>query len=188
MKPRLTGRTLVVLAEDLYEELELWYPVLRFREEGARVVIAGPEVKEYSGKHGYPVTVETSVHDLEFEECDGIIIPGGYAPDRLRRHPEVLALVRDLSIERKVVAAICHAAWVLISAGIVRERNMTCHYAVKDDVVNAGGRYLDAEVVKDGTLITSRQPSDLGAFCREIMAALDLSENAALEAQEAHTM
>jgi protease I len=175
MKPRLTGRTLVVLAEDLYEDLELWYPILRFREEGARVMIAGPEVKLYRGKHGYPVTVDTSIDAIEHQQLDGVIIPGGYAPDRLRRHPEVIALVHSMFLGGKVVAAICHAAWVLISAGIVRDKNVTCHYAVKDDVVNAGGRYIDAEVVKDGMLITSRQPSDLGSFCREIITVLDVS-------------
>ncbi|NGZ03553.1 MAG: protease [Nitrospira sp. WS238] len=186
--PRLPGRTLVVLAEDLYEDLELWYPVLRFREEGARVVIAGPDMKSYHGKHGYPAMVETSVHTDELRKCDGVIIPGGYAPDRLRRHPQVLALVRDLFLEGKVVASICHAAWVLISSGIIRERNVTCHYAVKDDVVNAGGRYLDAEVVRDGKLITSRQPSDLGSFCREIIAVLEVSKAVSTEAQEARAM
>ncbi|MGE0644415.1 MAG: DJ-1/PfpI family protein [Nitrospira sp.] len=117
-----------------------------------------------------------------------MIIPGGCAPDRLRRHPQVLALVRDLFLEGKVVASICHAAWVLISSGIIRERNVTCHYAVKDDVVNASGRYLDAEVVRDGKLITSRQPSDLGSFCREIIAALEVSRDVSTEAQEARAM
>jgi protease I len=173
MTPRLTGRQLIMLAEDLYEDLELWYPVLRFREEGARVVIAGPDAKPYAGKHGYPVTAEAAVRAVEHRQFDGVIVPGGYAPDRLRRHPEVIALVRDRSLEGKVVATICHGAWVLISAGVVRGRNVTCHYAVKDDVINAGGQYTDAEVVKDGTFITSRQPSDLGQFCREIIAALN---------------
>lgn len=188
MKLQLIGRKLVVLAEDLYEDLELWYPVLRFREEGARVVIAGPEVKSYRGKHGYPVMVETSIHDLKFQDYDALIIPGGYAPDRLRRHKEVIALVRDLFTEGKVVAAICHAAWVLVSSDIIRDKNVTCHYAVKDDVVNAGGHFIDAEVVKDGTLITSRQPSDLGPFCREIIAALDMSRHFAPEMQETQSM
>lgn len=188
MTPRLTDRTLVVLTEDLYEDLELWYPVLRFREEGAQVVIAGPEVKLYHGKHGYPVTTETSIHALDLKEYDGVIIPGGYAPDRLRRHQEVIAFVHDLFLEGKVVAAICHAAWVLISAEIIRDRNVTCHYAVKDDVVNAGGRYRDAEVVRDGRLITSRQPSDLGSFCQEIMAVLEVAWDAATEAQQAQAM
>lgn len=188
MTPRLTGRTLVVLAEDQYEDLELWYPALRFREEGARVVIAGPDAKPYHGKHGYPVITDTSIHALDLKECDGVIIPGGYAPDRLRRHPEVVALVHDLFLEGKVVAAICHGAWVLISAKIIRDRHVTCHYAVKDDVVNAGGRYRDAEVVRDGTLITSRQPSDLGSFCREIIAVLEGSRDVTTEAQEAQAL
>jgi len=184
MTARLTGRKLVVLAEDLYEDLELWYPVVRFREEGAQVIIAGPHARPYHGKHGYPVTVETSIDALDPAGYDGVIIPGGYAPDKLRRHPEVIALVHDMFLQGKVVASICHGVWVLISADIVRDRNVTCHYAVKDDVINAGGRYHDAEVVKDNRLITSRRPSDLGSFCREIIAVLEVSSTLGIKAEE----
>jgi protease I len=101
-----------------------------------------------------------------------VIIPGGYAPDRLRRHEAVLSLVRDAYHQGSVVAAICHAAWVPISAGIVKGKRATCYYSIKDDLKNAGAQYVDAEVVRDGNLITSRQPADLPAFCREIIAAL----------------
>jgi len=172
MDKLLTGRRVIVLAEDLYEDLELWYPVLRLREEGAEVVIAGTGATGYKGKNGYPVTVDTSVDKASAGDFDAVVIPGGYAPDRLRRYPAVLSLVRDMFQQGRVVAAICHAAWVPISAGILRGRRATCFSAIKDDVINAGAQYEDAEVVRDGNLITSRQPSDLGAFCREIIGAL----------------
>ena len=171
MDKLLTGRRIIVLAEDLYEDLELWYPVLRLREEGAEVVIAGTGAPAYKGKNGYPLTVDTAV-DKVSGDFDALVIPGGYAPDRLRRYPAVLSLVRDMFQQGKVVAAICHAAWVPISAGIMRGRRATCVAAIKDDVINAGAQYEDAEVVRDGNLITSRQPSDLGAFCREIITTL----------------
>jgi protease I len=168
----LGGRRVIVLAEDMYEDLELWYPVLRLREEGAEVVIAGTGAPAYKGKNGYPVTVDTSVEKVSPGDFDAVVIPGGYAPDRLRRYPAVLSLVREIFQQGRVVAAICHAAWVPISAGIMQGRRATCVSAIKDDVINAGARYEDAEVVRDGNLITSRQPSDLGAFCREIIKAL----------------
>ena len=168
----LTGRKVAVLAEDMYEDLELWYPVLRLQEEGAEVVIVGTGAPAYKGKNGYPLTVDTAVDKVSAGDIDAVVIPGGYAPDRLRRYPAVLSLVRDTFQQGKVVAAICHAAWVPISAGIMKGRRATCVAAIRDDVINAGAQYEDAEVVRDGNLITSRQPSDLGAFCREIISAL----------------
>jgi len=162
-----------ILAERWYQDLELWYPVLRLREEGAEVVIVGTgSAQSYSGEHGLSVQVDTSADKVSAADFDAIIIPGGYAPDRLRRYPAVLKLVREAHEQGKVVAAICHAPWVLISAGILKGKRVTCYYAIKDDVLNAGGLYEDAQVVQDGNLITSRQPSDLGAFCRAIIAAL----------------
>lgn len=172
MEQRLKGRKAAVLAEDIYEDLELWYPVLRLREEGAEVVIAGTGAESYKGKNGYPVRVDTSVEKLSARDFHAVVIPGGYAPDRLRRYPAVLDLVRELFRQNKVVAAICHAPWVLISADILKGRKVTCFAGIKDDVTNAGAHYVDAEVIRDGNLITSRQPSDLPAFCREIIRAL----------------
>jgi protease I len=171
----LSKKSVLVLAEDIYEDLELWYPVLRLREEGARVAIAGTGAKSYKGKHGYPVTVDLSVEQASAADYDALIIPGGYAPDRLRRYPAVLSLVRDMDAGGKLIAAICHAAWVPISAGIVKGRRMTCFSSIKTDLINAGARYEDAEVIRDGNLVSSRQPSDLGAFCREIIAVLAAS-------------
>jgi protease I len=169
----LAGQKVVVLAEDMYEDLELWYPVLRLREEGAEVVIAGTgSSTSYTGLRGYPLTVDAAVDQVSAQEVDAVIVPGGYAPDKLRRYPTVLRLVREAYEQGKVVAAICHAPWVLVSAGILKGKQVTCFYAIADDVRNAGADRVDAEVVRDGNIITSRQPSDLGAFCREIIGAL----------------
>lgn len=171
MERRLQGTRCLVLAEELYEDLELWYPVLRLREEGAVVTIAGTGAKQYSGKHGYPVTVDTQVDQVSSADYDALIIPGGYAPDRLRRSTAAIRIVREMAEQGKVVAAICHAAWLPISAGIVKGKRMTCFFSIKDDVINAGGHYVDQEVVRDGLFITSRGPDDLGAFCRAIIDA-----------------
>jgi protease I len=172
MDGSLSGRKVVILAEDQYEELELWYPAFRLQEEGAEVIVAGTGAKEYAGKHGYPARAEADVRDLSAADFDAVIIPGGYAPDRLRRYEAVLSLVRDVFHDGSVVASICHGAWVPISAGIVKGKRATCYYSIRDDLKNAGAEYVDAEVVRHDNLITSRQPADLPAFCREIIAML----------------
>ena len=169
----LKGKRIAVLAEDYYQELELWYPVLRLREAGAEVLVVGTgSADTYTSKHGYPVTVDMAVDQAQASDFDALVVPGGYAPDRLRRYPAVNALAREMFLEGKVVASICHGAWVLISADILRGRTATCFSGIKDDVINAGANYVDREVVQDGNLITSRQPDDLPAFCRTIIAAL----------------
>lgn len=169
---QLKGKKVLVLAEDIYEDLELWYPTLRLREEGAQVTVAGPEHKVFKGKHGYPVQAEATFDEVSAEEFDAVVIPGGYAPDRLRRYEKALKIVADMDAAGKTIAAICHAAWVPISAGILEGRTMTCFSAIKDDVVNAGAQYKDEPVVVDRNLITSRKPSDLGVFCRAIIGHL----------------
>jgi len=153
--------------------LELWYPVLQFREEGAKVLLVCTGKDVYQGKHGYPVTVDSHIDGITRNEFQGVVIPSGYAPDRLWRYPKVISLVRVMYEQGKVVAAIGHAAWIPISAGIVKGKRMTCFSAIKDDLVNAGALYEDSEVVRDGRLISSRKPDDLGAFCREIIQALN---------------
>jgi protease I len=169
----LKGKRIAVLAEDYYQELELWYPVLRLREAGAEVIVVGTgSADTYTSKHGYPVTVDAAVEEVQASDFDALVVPGGYAPDRLRRYPAINALAREMFLEGKVVASICHGAWVLISADILRGRTATCFSGIKDDVINAGATYVDQEVVQDGNLITSREPDDLPAFCRTIIAAL----------------
>ena len=170
----LKGKRVAVLAEDYYEELELWYPVLRLREAGAEVVVVGTRSLEtYTGKHGYPVTVDVAVNDVQPFDFDALVIPGGYAPDRLRRYAAVNSLAREMFLQGQLVAAICHGPWVLVSADVLRGRTATCFSGIKDDVINAGANYVDQEVVRDGNLITSREPDDLPAFCREIIATLE---------------
>lgn len=169
----LQGLRVAVLAEELYEDLELWYPVLRLREAGARVTIVGPRAGEvYKSKHGYPATADLGMDEARPADFDGVVIPGGYAPDRMRRHRAMLEFVRALHEAGKVVAFICHAGWVPISAGIVRGRTVTSVGAIKDDLVNAGATWVDREVVVDGNLVSSRTPPDLPAFCREVIRLL----------------
>lgn len=161
-----------ILVEDLYQELEVWYPLLRFREVGAKVTVIGPERKVYHSKLGYPVQANATMEEVTGDEFAALIVPGGYAPDRMRRYEEMINLVREADRAGRIVAAICHGGWLLASADIVRDRNVTCYYAIRDDLVHAGGRYVDQEVVRDGNLITSRKPEDLPAFCRTILEAL----------------
>jgi protease I len=169
----LTGKRVAVLAEELYEDLELWYPALRLREAGAEVkVIGSGSATTYHSKHGYAVTQDAAAADVSADDFDALVVPGGYAPDKLRRYPAVLDLVREVFEQGKVVAMICHAAWVPISAGILKGRTATCVTAIKDDLINAGATYVDQEVVVDDNLVSSRRPPDLPAFCRAIIAGL----------------
>jgi protease I len=173
MEMELDGKHIAILAEDHYEDLELWYPLIRMREAGADVNVVGmPGVESYKSKHDYPVPVDVAATEMSAGKVDAVIVPGGYAPDRIRRHRAMLDLVRSAFDQGKVVAMICHAGWVPISAGIVEGKRVTSVSAIKDDLVNAGAVWVDAEVVRDGNLISSRHPGDLPAFCREIIRAL----------------
>ena len=168
----LQGTAVLFFAAPLYEDLELWYPKIRLEEEGARTVVAGLGERTYQGKRGYPITVDASVDDVAARDFDGLVIPGGYAPDILRRSPRVLQLVREIFEAGKPVAFICHAGWVPISAGILRDKRGTSVGAIKDDLVNAGLLWEDSPVVVDGNLISSRTPADLPAFCKALITAL----------------
>ncbi len=169
----LQGKRVAVLAEDLYEDPELWYPYYRLLEAGAEVQIVGPEAKVYESKHGYPAKAEVAASEVSAGDFDGVVVPGGFAPDRLRRYDAVLDLLRGVDDKGGVVAAICHAAWVPISAGIMKGKRATCVSAIKDDLINAGATYVDEEVVVDGNLVTSRTPADLPAFMPAVIAALE---------------
>jgi protease I len=171
------NKKIAILAEDQYEDLELWYPLLRMREAGAEVVVVGMTgVDTYHSKHGYAVKVDAAANDLAGDEFDAVIIPGGYAPDRMRRHPPMLDLVRRVFQRGGLVAMICHAGWVPISAGIMKGRRVTSTPAIKDDLINAGATWIDLEVVPDGNMISSRGPDDLPAFCQAIITALAQGE------------
>jgi protease I len=171
----LQGKTILFFAGPLYEDLELWYPKIRLEEEGASTVVAGTGEKTYQGKRGYPLTVDTSVDEIEAAEFDGLVIPGGYAPDIMRRSAKLLQLTREIYQAGKPVAFICHAGWVPISAGIVKGKRGTSVGAIKDDLVNAGMIWEDSPVVVDGNLISSRTPADLPQFMKALIAALEKS-------------
>ena len=171
---KIEDAQIAVLAENLYQELELWYPLLRLREAGANVLVVGPTDDQiYASKLGFPVRADLAAGDLEAAELDAVVIPGGFAPEGMRRHKSMVDLVRNVHDRGGLVAAICHAGWMLASAGIVRGRKVTCVSIIKDDVINAGGNYVDAEVVRDGNIITSRLPSDLPVFCHAILDYLE---------------
>ena len=168
----LAGKRVAILVEDLYQDQEVWYPYFRLKEAGAEVLVVGSNKKEFKSKHGYPILANVTVDKVSANQFDAIVIPGGYAPDILRRFPAVLNLVREMDQQGKVIAAICHAGWVLCSADVVRGKTVTCFFAIKDDLIHAGAKYVDREVVRDGHLITSRKPDDLPAFVRTIIDAL----------------
>jgi protease I len=169
---KLKGKKIVIFVEDMVEEIELLYPRYRLIEEGAEVKIAGPEVRIFKGKNGYPVKSDIKFEDVNVDDFDALVIPGGYAPDRIRRSRVAVELTRKFYEFGKVVAFICHAGWVPISAGILKGKKATGFHSIKDDLVNAGAEYIDAEVVVDGNLISSRNPDDLPAFCKAIISAL----------------
>jgi protease I len=166
------GKTAAILVENLYQEMEVWVPAYRLREAGVKTVFLGTGQPEYKSKLGYPVPAEGDVKEAKAEDFDALVIPGGFAPDHLRRHESVLQFVRDMDRAKKPIGAICHALWVCCSAGILKGRKATCFFAIKDDVANAGAAYVDQEVVVDGHLVTSRKPDDLPAFMREFLKLL----------------
>ena len=161
-----------ILAENDYQDMEVWYPLYRLREEGYETVVVGPHAIEYRSKHGYPVKAQIAASEARAADYAGVVIPGGWAPDKLRMDEGVLRFVRELFDKRRVVACICHGGWVLASAGVVKGRRLTSYQAIRDDMIHAGALFVDEEVVRDGNLITSRKPDDLPAFCREIVKAL----------------
>jgi len=173
MSSPLKGRRVALLAENMYEDLELWYPLLRLREAGAEVSVVAPTAgATYKSKHGLEVKADLSSDTAKVGQFDAVVIPGGFAPDYMRRTESMVKFVRDASEQGRVVAAICHAGSMLVSAKVLKGKQVTCYKSIKDDVINAGGKYVDKAVVRDGDLITSRVPDDLPAFCSTIIGAL----------------
>ncbi|HZZ29684.1 MAG TPA: type 1 glutamine amidotransferase domain-containing protein [Pirellulales bacterium] len=169
----LSGKKFLLFVEDLYEDLELWYPKLRLVEAGAKTTVAGTKAgQKYEGKNGYPCVADAAIAEVRAADFDGLIVPGGFMPDKLRRDPKVLQLVRDFAAASKLVAAICHGGWIPISAGVYRGVRVTGSLGIKDDLVNAGAVWEDAAVVVDRHFVSSRKPDDLPDFCRGILQVM----------------
>ncbi len=169
----LAGKRILFFVEDLYEDLELWYPKIRLQEAGAEVIVAAPDVnKIYKGKNGYPCKADMAIDQLQAGDFDGLILSGGFAPDRLRRLPKVKEITRVIFEAGKVVAHICHGGWIAISAGIVKGFTCTSTPGIKDDLENAGAHWVDKPLVVDRNMISSRRPDDLPLFCPAIIQAL----------------
>ena len=165
-------KKIAVLVERQFQDLEVLYPYYRLKEEGFDSKLVAPEKKEYKGKNSYPVFSEMAIDEALKQKWDAVVIPGGWAPDYLRRNEKIVGFVKKMFYDKKVVASICHGASVLVSARVCKNKRMTCFHAIKDDVIYAGGKYEDKEVVVDGNLVTSRKPEDLPAFCRETIKLL----------------
>ncbi len=169
----LSGKKVLIPVEEMFNTFEFWYPYYRLKEAGCAVVVMGSGSAEiYTGKPGTQVKVDVSADQVSAADFDGIVIPGGYAPDIMRRYPKMVQLVRDFHESGKVVAAICHAGWMLASAEVLQGRTVTSFFAIKDDLVHAGAKWVDEEVVVDGKMVTSRKPDDLPAFMRAVINAL----------------
>lgn len=174
----LEGKKFLFFVGDIYEDLELWYPKLRLEEAGASVTIAGQEAnKIYEGKNGYPCKSDAAIPDMLSSDFDGVICPGGFMPDKLRRDPKVLQLVREFAEAGKLLAAICHGGWLPISAKVYNGVRVTGSLGIKDDLENAGAIWEDAPVVVDRHFVSSRKPDDLPEFCRGIFQVLGVGES-----------
>ncbi len=169
------AKILALLGED-FEDLELWYPVYRLREEGYQVdLVAEEKGHTYHGKYGVPCTSDYSFEEVDPDDYAGLLVPGGWAPDKLRRFPKVLEIVRRMDNDNKPIGEICHAGWVLISAGILKGRTVTSTPGIKADMTNAGATWVDEESVADGNIISGRRPPDLPAYMKAYIKALEQS-------------
>lgn len=172
-KLSLSGKRVLCFVGDVYEDLELWYPKLRLQEAGAHVTVAGAEAEtKYAGKHGYPCVSDAAIADMDVNDFHGVVCPGGFMPDKLRRDSKVLDLVRGFHEQGKLVAAICHGGWIPISAQVYKGVRVTGSPGIKDDLVNAGAIWEDASVVVDRHFVSSRKPDDLPDFCRAMIDVL----------------
>lgn len=168
----IEGKRVAVFLADIYEDMEFWYPYYRLKEEEVEVVSVGPEAETYTSKHGLPAKADQAIFSVKPEEFHGLIIPGGYSPDHMRRTPQMVEFCRAMGNSGKVVAAICHGGWMLASAKLIAGKKVTSFFSIRDDMENAGAQWIDQAVVQDGNLITSRTPNDLPLFCRAIIESL----------------
>ena len=164
---------IAILVEDKYEDMELYYPLYRLKEEGFQVDLVGTEKGvEYKSKNGYPATSDLATSEVNANDYAAVVIPGGYSPDKMRKHEATINFVKEMDKQGKVIAAICHGPWMMCSACKLKGKKVTSYFAIKDDLINAGAEWSDKEVVVDGTYITSRNPGDLIAFTKAIIAKL----------------
>lgn len=169
----LEKQRILIFVEDAYEDLELWYPKLRLIEAGFDVVVAGPNAgQKHIGKNGYPCVTDASIANTQSTDFIGVICAGGWMPDKLRRDPKVLQLIREFDAAGKLVAAICHGGWMPISAGVYRGVRVTGSPGIKDDLINSGALWSDESVIVDRHFVSSRKPDDLPDFCRGILSVL----------------
>jgi len=169
----MAAKKIAVMVDQMYQVLEVWYPYYRLKEEGMNVdFVAAESKKEYPSKEGYPCISTVSAGQVAADDYDCMIVPGGFAPDFMRRSSDVINFANDMVNAGKIIAAICHGGWLLCSTNIYKGKKATCFMAIKDDIINAGAQYVDAECVVDGNLISSRKPDDLPAFCKAILQAL----------------
>ena len=169
----MAAKKIAIMVDEMYQVLEVWYPYYRFCEAGLEVnLVAAEAKKEYHSKEGHPCLSEVSAKEANADDYDCMVVPGGFAPDFMRRNADVIKFANDMVNAGKVIAAICHGGWLLCSTSVYRGKKATCFMAIKDDIKNAGAEYVDAECVVDGNLITSRKPDDLPAFCKAILEKL----------------
>ena len=168
----LENKKVALLVEDMYNEFEFWYPYYRLKEAGAEVVVVGTGKDEYHSKAGLAAKADVSAEKVAADDFDGVVIPGGYSPDLMRRSAAMVQLVKDLDAQGKLVAAICHAGWMIASAEVVKDRTVTSFFSIKDDLIHAGGNWVDQEAVVDRNLVTSRTPNDLPAFMQAVISVL----------------
>jgi protease I len=171
--PRLSGKRIAIFVDQLYQELEVWYPYYRLKEEGATVeLVAAAAGQTYPSKTGYPAVSTRAYSEVRAADYDGVVAPGGFAPDFIRRHDSANRFMAEINRQGKLVAAICHGLWCCCSADVLRGKRCTSFFAIRTDVENAGGRWEDSEVVVDGNLVSSRKPEDLPAFLRAVIEVL----------------
>lgn len=170
---RLKGLRVCYFVEEGFEDLEFWVPVMRLREEGAHVTVVGTKITEYKGKHCLTAQADVTADSVTADDFDAVVIPGGWAPDKLRRYDSVLNIVRRADEQGKIIGVICHAGWVPISAGILRGRRATGSRAIKDDLVNAGAIWVDESAFREGNMVWGRVVEDIPNFCRELVTAIE---------------
>ncbi|CAN5889467.1 type 1 glutamine amidotransferase domain-containing protein [soil metagenome] len=169
---KLKGKKVVALLAEGFEDLEYWVTVMRLREEGAEVITVGPDLETVYGKNALSAQADATPADVDASEFDGVVVPGGWAPDKLRRFPRILEIVREVNDRGKTVGIICHGGLVAISAGIVDGGRATGSLGIKDDLENAGATWVDEPAFRDGNLVWGRVVPDIPAFCRELVGAL----------------